>query len=145
MSTIGNIIWIVLGGVWMSLGWVIAGVIMYLTVIGIPWGRSCFVIAGFTLLPFGNEAVPRELVTGRDDVGTGDAGLVGNIIWLLLAGWWLALGHVVAGVTTCLTVIGIPFGIQHFKLAGISLMPIGKTIVPKEVAAQLRRRPLAAR
>ena len=145
MSTIGNIIWILLGGVWMSLGWVIAGVIMYLTVIGIPWGRSCFVIAGFTLLPFGNEAVPRELVTGRDDVGTGDAGLVGNLIWLLLAGWWLALGHVVTGIGVCLTVIGIPFGIQHFKLAGISLMPIGKTIVPKEVAAQLRQRPLAAR
>ena len=145
MSTIGNIIWIVLGGVWMSLGWVIAGVIMYLTVIGIPWGRSCFVIAGFTLLPFGNEAVPRELVTGRDDVGTGDAGLVGNLIWLLLAGWWLALGHAVTGIGVCLTVIGIPFGIQHFKLAGISLMPIGKTIVPKEVAAQLRQRPLTVR
>lgn len=139
MSTIGNIIWILLGGIWMSLGWVIAGVIMYLTVIGIPWGRSCFVIAGFTLLPFGNEAVPRELVTGRDDVGTGDAGMVGNIIWLLLAGWWLALGHVVTGIGVCLTVIGIPFGIQHFKLAGISLMPIGKTIVPKEVAARLPR------
>ena len=145
MSTIGNIIWILLGGIWMSLGWVIAGVIMYLTVIGIPWGRSCFVIAGFTLLPFGNEAVPRELVTGRDDVGTGDAGLVGNIIWLLLAGWWLALGHIVTGIGICLTVIGIPFGIQHFKLAGMSLMPIGKTIVPKEVAAQLRRRPMTVR
>ena len=140
MSTIGNIIWIVLGGIWMSLGWVIAGVVMYLTVIGIPWGRSCFVIAEFTLLPFGREAVPRELVTGRDDVGTGDAGMVGNIVWLLLAGWWLALGHVVTGIGTCLTVIGIPFGIQHFKLAGISLMPIGKTIVPKEVAARLRQR-----
>ena len=140
MSTIGNIIWIVLGGVWMSLGWVIAGVVMYLTVIGIPWGRSCFVIAEFTLLPFGREAVPRQLVTGRDDVGTGDAGMVGNIVWLLLAGWWLALGHVVTGIGTCLTVIGIPFGIQHFKLAGISLMPIGKTIVPKEVAARLRQR-----
>ena len=140
MSTIGNIIWIVLGGIWMSLGWVIAGVVMYLTVIGIPWGRSCFVIAEFTLLPFGREAVPRELVTGRDDVGTGDAGIVGNIVWLLLAGWWLALGHVVTGIGTCLTVIGIPFGIQHFKLAGISLMPIGKTIVPKEVAARLRQR-----
>ncbi len=140
MSTIGNIIWIVLGGVWMSLGWVIAGVVMYLTVIGIPWGRSCFVIAEFTLLPFGREAVPRELVTGRDDVGTGDAGIVGNIVWLLLAGWWLALGHVVTGIGTCLTVIGIPFGIQHFKLAGISLMPIGKTILPKEVVARLRQR-----
>ncbi len=118
---------------------------MYLTVIGIPWGRSCFVIAGFTLLPFGNEAVPRVLVTGRDDVGTGDAGLVGNIIWLLLAGWWLALGHIVTGIGICLTVIGIPFGIQHLKLAGMSLMPIGKTIVPKEVAAQLRRRPMTVR
>ena len=139
MRTIGNIIWILLGGIWMSLGWAIAGAIMYLTVIGIPWGRSCFVIAQFTLLPFGHEAVPRELVTGRDDVGTGDAGLVGNIVWLLLAGWWLALGHVVTGIGTCLTVIGIPFGIQHFKLAGISLMPIGKTIVPKEVAARLRQ------
>ena len=139
MSTIGNIIWILLGGIWMSLGWAIAGVVMYLTVIGIPWGRSCFVIAQFTLLPFGHEAVPRELVTGRDDVGTGDAGLIGNIVWLLLAGWWLALGHAATGIGLCLTIIGIPFGIQHFKLAGISLMPIGKTIVPKEVGSRLRQ------
>ena len=139
MSTIGNIIWILLGGIWMSLGWAIAGVVMYLTVIGIPWGRSCFVIAQFTLLPFGHEAVPRELVTGRDDVGTGDAGLIGNIVWLLLAGWWLALGHVATGIGLCLTIIGIPFGIQHFKLAGMSLMPIGKTIVPKEVGSRLRQ------
>ena len=140
MSTIGNIIWILLGGIWMSLGWVAAGVIMYLTVIGIPWGRSYFVIAGFTLYPFGHEAVSRKEVRGRDDVGTGSVGMAGNIVWLLLAGWWLALGHLVAGLTTCLTVIGIPFGIQHFKLAGVSLMPIGKTIVPQQVAAQLRQK-----
>ena len=140
MSTIGNIIWILLGGIWMSLGWVAAGVIMYLTVIGIPWGRSCFVIAGFTLYPFGHEAVSRKEVRGRDDVGTGSVGMAGNIVWLLLAGWWLALGHLVAGLTTYLTVIGIPFGIQHFKLAGVSLMPIGKTIVPQQVAAQLRQK-----
>ena len=140
MSTIGNSIWILLGGIWMSLGWVAAGVIMYLTVIGIPWGRSCFVIAGFTLYPFGHEAVSRKEVRGRDDVGTGSVGMAGNIVWLLLAGWWLALGHLVAGLTTCLTVIGIPFGIQHFKLAGVSLMPIGKTIVPQQVAAQLRQK-----
>ena len=138
MSTIGNIIWILLGGIWMSIGWVIAGAIMYVTVIGIPWGRSCFVIARFTLFPFGHEAVSRRAVTGQEDLGTGSAGLLGNIVWLLLAGWWLALGHVLAGLATCLTVIGIPFGIQHFKLAGISLMPVGKTIVPKELAARLR-------
>ena len=76
---------------------------------------------------------------GQDDLGTGIAGVAGNIVWLLLAGWWLALGHLVAGVITCLTVIGIPFGIQHFKLAGVSLMPMGKSIVPKQVAAQLRK------
>ena len=140
MSVIGNIIWILLGGIWMSLGWVIASVIMYLTVIGIPWGRSCFVIAGFALFPFGHEGVSRKQVTGRDDLGRGSAGMVGNIVWLLLAGWWLALGHLVTGLIVCLTVIGIPFGIQHFKLAGISLMPVGKTIVPKQIAAQVRQK-----
>ena len=138
MSVIGNIIWILLGGIWMSIGWVIAGAIMYVTVIGIPWGRSCFVIARFTLFPFGHEAVSRRVVTGQEDLGTGGAGLLGNIVWLLLAGWWLALGHVLAGLAMCLTIIGIPFGIQHFKLAGISLMPVGKTIVPKELTARLR-------
>ena len=138
MSTIGNIIWILLGGIWMSIGWVIAGVIMYVTVIGIPWGRSCFVIARFTLFPFGHEAVSRRRVTGQEDLGTGTAGMLGNIVWLLLAGWWLALCHVMTGLIVSLTVIGIPFGIQHFKLAGISLMPVGKTIVPKELAARLR-------
>lgn len=140
MSIMGNIIWILLGGIWMSVGWVVAGVIMYVTLIGIPWGRSCFVIAGFTLYPFGHEAMSREQVTGKEDVGTGSAGMVGNIVWLLLAGWWLALGHLVAGLITCLTIIGIPFGIQHFKLAGISLMPVGKTVVPKQVAARLRQK-----
>ena len=138
MSTIGNIIWILLGGIWMSIGWVIAGAIMFVTIIGIPWGRSCFVIARFTLFPFGHEAVSRRTVSGREDLGTGIAGVLGNIVWLLLAGWWLALGHVLAGVAMCLTVIGIPFGIQHFKLAGISLMPVGQTIVPKGITARLR-------
>ena len=136
MSVIGNIIWVLLGGLWLSLGWVLAGLIMYVTVIGIPWGRSCFVIAGFTLFPFGHEAVSRKQVTGRDDLGTGSAGTLGNIVWLLLAGWWLALGHLVAAAIACLTVIGIPFGIQHFKLAGISLMPVGKMVVPKGTLRQ---------
>lgn len=138
MSTIGNIIWILLGGIWMSIGWVIAGAIMFVTIIGIPWGRSCFVIARFTLFPFGHEAVSRRTVTGQEDLGTGIAGVLGNIVWLLLAGWWLALGHVLAGLAMCLTIIGIPFGIQHFKLAGISLMPVGQTIVPKGITARLR-------
>ena len=139
MSAIGNIMWLILGG-WTAINWVLAGILMYLSVIGIPWGRSCFVIAGFGLFPFGREAISRRDIKGGDDLGTGRLGLLGNIIWFVLGGWWLALVHVAAGGFCCATIVGIPFGVQHFKLAGIALAPVGKTIVSTEVAAELRRR-----
>jgi uncharacterized membrane protein YccF (DUF307 family) len=92
-----------------------------------------------SFFPFGKEAINRKDLSGDDDVGTGAAGVLGNIIWFVFGGLWLALGHVVVGLACCVTIIGIPFGLQHFKLAGIALAPIGKTIVLKEEAEAARR------
>ena len=132
LSILLNIAWIVLGGFGMAVGWAIAAVIMAITIIGIPWARAAFNIAIYALLPFGQKAVSRAEYLGQDDVGTGAFGMVGNIIWLVLAGWWLALGHLVIAVLLFITIIGIPFGWAHLKLAGLALWPIGKMIVPAD-------------
>ena len=139
MRAIGNFLWFILGGVFMGLAWWLVGLVACVTVIGIPWGRACFVIGQFTFFPFGKEAISRKELTNQDDIGTGGLGLLGNIIWFFVAGFWLAIGHALSAVANCLTIIGIPFGIQHLKLAGIALAPIGKTIVTKEVAAAARK------
>lgn len=130
LRLIGNVIWLVLGGLWMALAWWLVGVVCFISIIGIPWGRACFVIGGFTLWPFGREAVSRRTLFGRADIGTGPLGVIGNVVWLVMAGWWLALGHLGCAVIDCVTIIGIPFGIQHVKLALISLWPIGTRVVP---------------
>lgn len=139
MSAIGNFLWFVLGGFVMGLAWWLAGLLAFITIVGIPWGRACFVIGQFAFFPFGKEAVSRKSLTNRDDVGTGGLGVVGNVIWFVFAGVWLAIGHVLSAISCFVTIIGIPFGVQHLKLAGIALAPIGKTIVAKEVAAALRQ------
>ena len=113
----------------MAVGWLIAAAIMAITIIGIPWARAAFNIASYTMLPFGRKAVSRAEHLGSHDVGTGPFGLLGNIIWFVLAGWWLALGHLITAILLAVTIIGIPFAWVHFKLAGISLWPIGKMIV----------------
>jgi uncharacterized membrane protein YccF (DUF307 family) len=129
---LGNILWFVLGGFVMGLMWFLLGVLAFITIVGIPWSRACFVIAGFALWPFGKEPVNRKDVSKRDDVGTGALGFLGNVIWFFLAGIWLAIGHLVSAVACFVTIIGIPFGIQHIKLAVISLAPIGQTIVDSD-------------
>lgn len=134
MKIIRNIIWFLFGGAIMGLGWWILGLLAYGSIIGIPWGKSCFVIGKFTFFPFGKEAISRKKLTQGDDVGTGIAGLAGNIIWFLLAGIWLAAGHFFSAILCFVTIIGIPSGIQHLKIARVSLFPIGKKIVPEEVA-----------
>jgi len=123
-----NILWLILGGLWMALGWYLAGFLMVLTIIGIPWARACFVIGSLALWPFGKAVVDRRDVSGPD-IGTGALGFIGNVIWFLLAGVWLTIGHLLAAVANFLTIIGIPFGLQHLKLAWLALAPIGKTVV----------------
>jgi uncharacterized membrane protein YccF (DUF307 family) len=138
MRTIGNLLWFIMGGVLMGLGWWLVGLLAFVSIVGIPWGKACFVIGQFAFWPFGKEAVSREDLSGREDIGTGALGLVGNIVWFVLAGVWLAIGHVLSAAACFITIIGIPFGIQHLKLAGIALAPIGKTVVDKELAAAVR-------
>lgn len=134
MRAIGNFFWFILGGALMGLAWWFAGFVAYISIVGIPWGKACFVIGQFTFFPFGKEAISRRQITGKDDIGTGTLGTVGNIIWFMFAGVWLAIGHLLSAVVCFITILGIPFGIQHLKLAGIAIAPIGKTIVSTEVA-----------
>lgn len=131
MRAIGNVLWFIFGGFLMGLAWWFFGILAFITIIGIPWAKVCFVIGQFTFLPFGREAISRKALTQKDDIGTGFLGLIGNIIWFIFAGAWLAIGHLVSALACLVTIIGIPFGIQHLKLAGLALAPIGKTIVHK--------------
>lgn len=131
MRMLGNFFWFVLGGLVMGLGWWLVGLLAYLTIVGIPWGKACFVIGQFAFFPFGKEAVSRKDLTGQNDIGTGSLGTIGNVIWFVFAGVWLAIGHLVSACICFVTIIGIPFGFQHLKLASLSLFPIGKTIVQK--------------
>jgi uncharacterized membrane protein YccF (DUF307 family) len=132
MIFILNLIWFVLGGFFAGLAWILAGVIMALTIVGLPWARSCFVIARYTFWPFGYDIVSRAELNGQGDLGTGTLGTIGNVIWFVLAGWWLALAHLTAAVAFAVTIIGIPFAWAHVKLALASLFPVGKTIVANE-------------
>ena len=138
MNAIGNLIWFIFGGLIMGLAWWLVGLIAFITIVGIPWGKSCFVIGQFTFFPFGKEAINRKELSGKGDLGTGVLGSIGNIIWFILAGIWLAFGHIASALLCFITIIGIQFGIQHLKLAGVSLFPIGKKIVPKELAREAR-------
>ncbi|TLU61105.1 YccF domain-containing protein [Thalassotalea litorea] len=138
MRTIGNLIWFLFGGLCMGLAWCFFGILAFVSIVGIPWGRACFVMAGFSFFPFGREAIGRDELTQSGDIGTSDLGMLGNIVWFVFAGFWLALGHFFSAIACFVTIIGIPFSIQHLKLAGISIAPIGQTVVSKELAAAAR-------
>lgn len=139
MSAIGNFLWFVMGGIITGLIWWIYGTIAFVSIIGIPWGRACFMLGNLAFFPFGREVISRKTLNGRDDIGTGALGTVGNIIWFVVAGVWIAFAHVLCGVVNACTIIGIPFAIQHFKLAGAALFPVGKTVVDKHLAAAVNK------
>jgi uncharacterized membrane protein YccF (DUF307 family) len=138
LSLLLNVLWIVFGGLWMALGWLLAALIMVVTIVGIPWARAAFNIASYALLPFGRMAVSRAEYLGAEDIGSGPLGVIGNLIWLVLAGWWLALGHLITAVLLAITIIGLPFAWAHFKLAMLALWPIGKMIVDADAAPHYR-------
>lgn len=119
MRFIGNIIWLLLGGIVMALLWAVSGIVLCITIIGIPFGIQCFKIAGLVLWPFG-----RQIISGNFGVG----GMLLNILWLIVFGLELAFSHFVIGLVYCITIIGIPFGLQHFKLAKLGLLPFGAEI-----------------
>ena len=123
-----NILWLVLGGAAAALGWFVAAVIMAITIVGLPWAKAAFDNGVYTLWPFGARLVDDRRVYGST-IGSGPLGFFGNLIWLVLAGWWLALGHLAAALVLAITIIGLPFAWAHIKLAGFSLWPIGRAIV----------------
>ena len=128
-----NIIWVLLAGIWMAIAYVFAGIVCCILIITIPFGLASFRIAGYALWPFGRTAVRRA------DAGIPSA--IGNVIWVLVAGIWLAIGHIATGVLLCLTIIGIPLGIGSFKMVPISLLPLGRVIVPSEAVYAPADRP----
>lgn len=126
MTVVLNVIWLLLSGIWLALGYLLAALVMFLLIITIPFGLQALKLAAFSLWPFGRTLARRP--------EAGAASVVGNVIWVLLAGWWLALGHLLAGVLLAVTIIGIPLALANFKLVPAALVPFGREIVPAEAA-----------
>jgi uncharacterized membrane protein YccF (DUF307 family) len=130
MRLILNVIWFVLAGLWMAIGYAFAALICFVLIITIPFGIAALRIAVFALWPFGRTVVRNP--------GAGVASAVGNVLWLVLCGWWLALGHLITGIALCITIVGIPLGLASFKLIPVSLLPLGRDIVSVEQAQAMR-------
>lgn len=134
MSFVGNLLWFICGGFLLGIMWLFSGLVWCLTIIGIPFGIACFRIASFAFLPFGKELIPAELIGEKAVFGSG----LFNVLWCIFSGLWLAIFHTITGICQCLSIIGIPFGLAHFKLAQASFAPLGKRIVSSAVAKAAR-------
>jgi uncharacterized membrane protein YccF (DUF307 family) len=132
-----NLLWLICGGLWMAIAWGVASVVMAVTIVGLPWTRGAFNIAVYAFLPFGQRPVPRAAFLGREDLGTGWLGTVGNILWLCIAGLMLASMHFLFAVALAMTIIGLPFAWAHLKLAAFALWPVGRIVVPVHEAYRI--------
>ena len=132
-SFVLNVLWLVAGGALAALGWFVAGLIMIVTIIGLPFAPAAFGNGLYTLWPFGARAVASERFHG-ERLGNGPLGFLGNVLWFVFAGWWLALGHLIVAIGLALTIIGLPFAWAHLKLAGYALWPYGRAIVDSDLA-----------
>jgi uncharacterized membrane protein YccF (DUF307 family) len=126
LTLVLNILWFIFGGFISGLAWLFAALLLAITIVGLPWAQAAFRIAIFSFAPFGKHVVPRP---AGADLGTGPLGFVMNVVWVVVAGWWLALHHVIIAIAQMISIIGIPFGIQHLKLALISFAPVGLRVV----------------
>jgi uncharacterized membrane protein YccF (DUF307 family) len=122
MRTLLNVIWLLLCGVWLAIGYALAGVVCCILIVTIPFGLASFRMADFALWPFGRQLVKRA--------DSGVASTIGNIIWIVVAGWWLALAHITTALALAITIIGIPLALANLKLIPVSLVPLGRVIVP---------------
>jgi uncharacterized membrane protein YccF (DUF307 family) len=136
MRIVLNIVWFVLAGLWMALGYAVAALVCFILIVTIPFGIAALRIGMFALWPFGKTVVRRA------DAGVASG--IGNVIWFVLCGWWLALGHLATGVLLCITIIGIPLGLANFKLIPVSLLPLGRDIVSVEQARAMAVEPVVA-
>lgn len=130
MTLLLNILWFIFGG-WISgLLWILGGVLLAITIVGLPYSGAAFRMAGFAFWPFGKEVVSRDEI-GEGDLGTGPLGFLLNVIWFLLAGWYIALSHLIIAVAEAITIIGLPFAFKDLQMAGFALAPIGKTVIKR--------------
>jgi uncharacterized membrane protein YccF (DUF307 family) len=127
-----NVIWLVFGGFFLALGYALAGVVCCVLIITIPFGLAAFRMANYTLWPFGRTTIPKPTA--------GALSVIGNIIWFLVAGWWLALGHIISAIAQFVTIIGIPLGLANLKLVPVSLFPLGHEIVDADDIRARRKR-----
>ena len=128
MTLVLNILWFIFGGFISGLLWLLAGALLAITIVGLPYAGAAWRIAGFAFFPFGKEVVSREEI-GQRDIGTGPLGFLLNVIWFVLAGWYLALSHLVIAFFEAITLIGLPFAFKDLQMAGFALAPIGKTVI----------------
>jgi uncharacterized membrane protein YccF (DUF307 family) len=131
MRLLLNILWFIFGGFVSGMLWLFGGLVLALTIVGLPYTMAAWRIAGFAFWPFGKEIVSREIVTGEHDLGTGPLGFLLNVIWFLFAGWYIALSHIVAAFLEAVTIIGLPFAFKDLQLAAIAMAPVGKIVVEK--------------